>query len=73
MPTMRLRIAVRESANFENVLAEKIMRSREQHSKIAFSEILKDVAIEALKTEKDSAGIKASAQQRILAQRITFR
>ncbi|WP_158751071.1 hypothetical protein [Acidobacterium sp. S8] len=69
MPMMRLRIAVRESANFENVLAEEITLSGEQHLKATFAEILNDMAMEALRTE----GASASAQKRILAQRITFR
>jgi multiple sugar transport system substrate-binding protein len=50
--------------------ARKLPRSRNLP---AFAEILNDVATEALKTSEPSVSILAKAQQRILAQRITFR
>jgi multiple sugar transport system substrate-binding protein len=50
--------------------ARKLPRSKNLP---AFAEILNDVAVQALTTQEASATILAKAQQRITAQRITFR
>ena len=50
--------------------ARKLPRSKNLP---AFAEILNDVAVEALRTKEPSATILAKAQQRIIAQRITFK
>jgi multiple sugar transport system substrate-binding protein len=50
--------------------ARKLPRSKNLP---AFAEILNDVAVEALTTQEPSATILAKAQQRIIAQRITFK
>ncbi len=50
--------------------ARKLPRSKNLP---AFAEILNDVAMEALTTQEPSATILAKAQQRIIAQRITFK
>jgi multiple sugar transport system substrate-binding protein len=50
--------------------ARKLPRSKNLP---AFAEILNDLAVEALTTQEPSATILAKAQQRIIAQRITFK